>query len=743
MANIAAIQFCNMPIHTGYRNNSSVACRGTHCESVQCYVSCNADESDQIVEVRWMARLSHLIEQHKMLVRVPTVKTWRMAHMKKSVAPSRVVIENVKPSINEGRFPIKRIVGEPVRVTADIFADGHDLLESALLYRRASVKDWTEVPLQPQGNDSWAGEFVVEVLESYVYTVRGWVDRFKTWQHDLQKKLEAGQNLALDLLVGAELVEAALARAGDGAPQLQSWVTLLRSDQEAAAERAQKALSGDLLALMRRYPDRSQAEQHEKELSVTVGRERARFSSWYEMFPRSCTSDAKRHGNFSDCEQRLAYVASMGFDILYLSPIHPIGRTHRKGKNNNPVAEAGEVGSPWAIGAAEGGHTEVHPELGVLDDLQRLRAKAVEYGIELALDIAFQATPDHPWVKDHPRWFRHRPDGTIQYAENPPKKYQDIYPFDFDSTEWKELWQELRDVVFFWLEQGIRVFRVDNPHTKPFAFWEWLIAEVRKVHPETIFLSEAFTRPKVMYRLAKVGFDQSYTYFTWRNTKQELTEYLTQLTQSEVSQYFRPNFWPNTPDILPEYLQYGGRAAFAARLVLAATLSSNFGIYGPAFELLDNQPVEPGREEYLNSEKYEIRTWDIHRSDSLSGLIGRINQIRRENPALHYNHNLRFHEIDNDQLLAYSKATPDSGNLILVVVNLDPYHTQSGWLHLPLDDLRISAGQTFQAHDLLGNARYFWQGERNFIQLDSAVMPAHVFALRRRVRTERDFDYFL
>jgi starch synthase (maltosyl-transferring) len=663
--------------------------------------------------------------------------------MKKPVAPPRVVIENVKPSINEGRFPIKRIIGEPVRVTADIFADGHDLLECALLYRRASVKDWTEVPLQPQGNDSWVGEFVVEVMESYLYTVLGWVDRFKTWQHDLQKKLEAGQDLALDLLVGAELVEAAFARAGDGAPRLQSWVTLLRSDQEAAAERAQKALNGDLLALMRRYPDRSQAERHEKELSVTVARERARFSSWYEMFPRSCTSDAKRHGNFGDCEQRLAYVASMGFDILYLPPIHPIGRTHRKGKNNNPVAEAGEVGSPWAIGAAEGGHTEIHPELGVLDDLQRLRAKAVEYGIELALDIAFQATPDHPWVKDHPQWFRHRPDGTIQYAENPPKKYQDIYPFDFDSTEWKELWQELRDVVFFWLEQGIRVFRVDNPHTKPFAFWEWLIAEVRKVYPETIFLSEAFTRPKVMYRLAKIGFDQSYTYFTWRNTKQELTEYLTQLTQSEVSQYFRPNFWPNTPDILPEYLQYGGRAAFAARLVLAATLSSNFGIYGPAFELLDNRPVEPGREEYLNSEKYEIRAWDIHRGDSLSGLIGRINQIRRENPGLHYNHNLRFHEIDNDQLLAYSKATPDSGNLILVVVNLDPYHTQSGWLHLPLDDLRIPAGQTFQAHDLLGNARYFWQGERNFIQLDSAVMPAHVFALRRRVRTERDFDYFL
>jgi len=663
--------------------------------------------------------------------------------MKKAVPPPRVVIENVRPSINEGRFPIKRTVGESVSVTADLFADGHDLPEAVLLYRRAAAKEWTEVAMQPLGNDAWVGEFVVEAPEAYLYTVQGWVDRFKTWRRDLQKKIQAGQNVTVDLLAGAELIEQAAARAGKDTPRLQPWVTALRSDHEPAGERARQALSEELQSLMQRYPDRSQAAQHEKELGVTVARERARFSSWYEMFPRSCTSDAQQHGNFRNCEERLAYVASMGFDILYLPPIHPIGRTHRKGKNNNSVAAPDEVGSPWAIGATEGGHTEIHPQLGVLEDLKRLKARAAEYGIELALDLAFQATPDHPWVKQHSEWFRHRPDGTIQYAENPPKKYEDIYPFDFDSEQWQELWQELRGVVFFWLDQGIRVFRVDNPHTKPFAFWEWLIAEVRKQYPETIFLAEAFTRPKVTYRLAKLGFDQSYTYFTWRNTKRELTEYLTQLTQSEVSEYFRPNFWPNTPDILPEYLQYGGRAAFAARLVLAATLSSNYGIYGPAFELLENQPVEAGREEYLNSEKYEIRAWNINQIDSLSDLIARLNSIRRENPALHYNHNLRFHDIDNDQLLAYSKATPDSANLILVVVNLDPYHTQSGWLHLPLQELRIAEGQTFQAHDLLGNARYFWQGERNFIRLDITVMPAHVFALRRHVRTERDFDYYL
>ena len=663
--------------------------------------------------------------------------------MKKAAPPPRVVIENVRPSINDGRFPIKRTVGESVKVTADIFADGHDLLEAVVLYCSEPARQWKEVAMQPLGNDAWTAEFTVESLKPHYYTVQGWVDRFKTWRHDLEKKLQAGQNVEVDLLGGAELIERAAEHSGDDATRLQSWAAILRSGDQPATERGQRALSEELQELMRLHPDKSYAARYDKELQVAVARERARFSSWYEMFPRSCTSDAQQHGSFRNCEERLAYVARMGFDVLYLPPIHPIGRTHRKGKNNNPVAEPGEVGSPWAIGAAEGGHTEIHPELGMLEDLKSLQAKAKEYGIELALDLAFQATPDHPWVKAHPEWFRHRADGTIQYAENPPKKYEDIYPFDFESEQWEGLWQALKEVVFFWLEHGIRIFRVDNPHTKAFAFWEWLIGEVRARYPDAIFLAEAFTRPNVMYRLAKVGFDQSYTYFTWRNTKSELTDYLTQLTRSETSEYFRPNFWPNTPDILPEYLQYGGRAAFATRLVLAATLSSNYGIYGPAFELLENEPIEPGREEYLNSEKYEIRAWNLEQSNTLADLIARVNRIRRENPALHYNHNLRFHEIDNDQLLAYSKATPDSRNLILVVVNLDPYHTQSGWLHLPLEELQIAPGQTFQAHDLLGNARYFWQGERNFVRLDTTVMPAHIFALRRRVRTERDFDYYL
>ncbi|MGH9524171.1 MAG: maltotransferase domain-containing protein, partial [Terriglobales bacterium] len=575
------------------------------------------------------------------------------------------------------------------------------------------------------------------------YTVQGWIDHFATWQRDLQKKFDAGQELSVELLAGAELIDEAAARAGaDGAP-LRTWADALRNDSDSTERRVRTALDESLAALMRRHPNREMAAIYPKELPVTVARERARFSSWYEMFPRSCTDDAQRHGRFADCEKRLEYVASMGFDILYLPPIHPIGHTNRKGRNNAATATPDDPGSPWAIGAPEGGHTAIHPELGVIEDLKRLRAKAEELGIELALDLAVQATPDHPLVAEHPEWFKRRPDGSIQYAENPPKKYQDIYPFDFESSDWQAMWEHFRDVVFFWIEQGIRVFRVDNPHTKSFAFWEWLIAEVRKQHPDVIFLAEAFTRPKVMYRLGKIGYDQSYTYFTWRNTKQELTEYMTELARGDVREFYRPNFWPNTPDILPEYLQYGGRPAFAARLVLAATLSSNYGIYGPAFELLENRPVAEGREEYLDSEKYEIKAWNLDRADSLRDLIARVNQVRRDHEALHYNHDLRFHPIDNDQLIAYSKGTPDSGNVILTIVNLDPYHVHSGWLTLPLEELGIGRGQTYQAHDLLGNARYFWQGERNFVQLDPNVMPAHIFALRRRVRTERDFDYYL
>ncbi len=461
------------------------------------------------------------------------------------------------------------------------------------------------------------------------------------------------------------------------------------------------------------------------------------------MFPRSCTSDQATHGTFRACEKQLDYVAEMGFDILYLPPIHPIGERNRKGRNNSTTSKPGDPGSPWAIGAQEGGHTAIHPDLGTLEDFHSLKQSAESRGIELAIDVAFQSTPDHPYVGEHPDWFKHRADGSIQYAENPPKKYEDIYPFDFESQDWQALWNELKSVVFFWLKQGIRVFRVDNPHTKPFAFWQWLIEGVRQQYPETIFLSEAFTRPKVMYRLAKLGFTQSYTYFTWRNTKPELQKYLTELTQTEVRDFFRPNFWPNTPDILPEFLQFSGRPGFAARLVLAATLSSNYGIYGPAYELLEHEPVAPGKEEYLNSEKYEIKQWDLQRRDSLKGLIERVNQIRRENRALQSNERLQFHDIDNERLIAYSKTSADGANSIVVVVNLDPYHKHSGWLTLPLDELQIDGKRSYQVHDLLSNARFLWQGPRNYVELNPEIIPAHIFAIRRHVRTERDFDYYM
>jgi starch synthase (maltosyl-transferring) len=477
-------------------------------------------------------------------------------------------------------------------------------------------------------------------------------------------------------------------------------------------------------------------------LALVVDRERARFSTWYELFPRSCADTPGRHGTFKDCQRRLPYVASMGFDVLYLPPIHPIGRAHRKGANNAVTASADDPGSVWAIGAEEGGHTDVHPELGTLADFRALVAAAAEHGLEVALDLAFQCTPDHPWVKAHPDWFRRRPDGSVQYAENPPKKYQDIYPLDFETGHWGELWEGLTDVVRFWIDQGIRIFRVDNPHTKPFGFWEYLITTVKRTHPDVIFLAEAFTRPKVMYRLAKLGFTQSYTYFTWRNTKRELTEYLTELTRTEVRDYFRPSFWPNTPDILNEYLQVGGRPAFMARLILAATLAASYGIYGPPFELCVREPFAPGSEEYLHSEKYEIKRWDLDRPDSLRDLIARVNQIRKENPALHGDWGLRFHHVDNEQLIAYSKESPNGSNVVLVVVNLDPHHAQSGWLDFPIEDFGFDSQQPYQLHDLLTNAHYVWHGRRNYIGLDPHAVPAHIFHLRRRAHSERDFDYF-
>ena len=655
----------------------------------------------------------------------------------------RVVIENVQPEIDAGRFPAKRIAGDSVAVEADVFTDGHDEIGAVLLHRKGATGAWSRVPMTALGNDRWTASFDVPSLGRYSFTVRGWIDSFKTWRRDLRKRLQAGQDVSVELLVGLDLVSKAAARA----PAADAG--RLRAVVEAFGEialpegQAEQLLDEEVGRLVSLYPDPEHATAYERTPEIIVDRDKARFSTWYELFPRSCASAAGRHGTFKDAEARLPYVAAMGFDVLYLPPIHPIGSTFRKGKNNTVSAQPDDVGSPWGIGSPEGGHKAVHPALGTLDDFKHLLARAREYDIEVALDIAFQCSPDHPYAQEHSEWFRKRPDGTIRYAENPPKKYQDIYPIDFESPDWEALWDELLSVFLFWGKQGVRLFRVDNPHTKPFGFWEWVIGEVKKEYPDALFLAEAFTRPKVMYRLAKLGFTQSYTYFAWRNTKAELTQYLTELTQTPVKEFFGPNFWPNTPDILTEHLQHGGRPAFMARLVLAATLAASYGIYGPAYELGVNRPREPGSEEYLDSEKYEIKQWNLDDPDSLRDFIARVNGIRRGNAALHRNDRLRFHPIANEQMICYSKTTPDLSNVIVAIVNLDPYHTQSGWVELPLEKLGLEGQLPYQLHDLLSDARYLWQGERNYVELNPQVVPAHVFRIRRRIRSERDFEYYL
>ncbi len=656
----------------------------------------------------------------------------------------RVVIEGVKPEIDGGRFPIKRVVGESVVVEADVFGDGHDAVACVLRYQGPGESAWRELPMQPLGNDRWRASFRVGELGVYRYSVEGWTDRFLTWRRDLARRLEApDQDLEPELEIGARLLEATAGRADrTDAAQLTAWVADLRAPGD-TAERAAIALDPELDAVAARWPDRSLAVRYHREPTIRVERLRARYSTWYELFPRSASSTPGRHGTFADCEKRLPYIAEMGFDVLYLPPIHPIGRSYRKGPNNSLVAGPDDVGSPWAIGAAEGGHTEILPALGTMEEFTRLAAAARQRGIELAMDIAFQCSPDHPWVKAHPEWFRRRPDGSIQYAENPPKKYQDIFPLDFESEDWKGLWEALRQVVMVWAERGVRIFRVDNPHTKAFAFWEWLIGEVQAAYPDTIFLAEAFTRPKVMYRLAKLGFSQSYTYFSWRNTRQELVEYFTELTRTEVREFFRPNLWPNTPDILTEYLQIGGRPAFQLRAILAATLGASYGIYGPAFELLEHRPRSPGSEEYLDSEKFQIRQWQLDAPHSLRPLLTRLNRARRENPALQRDAGLVFHRVDNPLLLCYSKTSEDGLHTALVVVNLDLQHRQAGWVQLDLAAMGLEESMPFQVEDALSGSRYLWQGAANYVELDPASMPAHLFRIRRKVRSERDFDYYL
>jgi starch synthase (maltosyl-transferring) len=655
----------------------------------------------------------------------------------------RVVIEGVKPEIDGGRFAAKRVIGDSVRVEVDIFTDGHDAIAAILLYRHENSAGWLEVPMQFDVNDRWWAVFTVSELGRYRYTFHGWVDHFETWQRDLLKRISADQDTPVDYLIGADHIGGAVKRSnGSDAEWLRDQADFLRSDKP-IAEKRERGTADALNRCMKRYPDRRFATEYERELEIVVDPILGRFSAWYELFPRSTSPAPGRHGTFADVTARLDSIADLGFDIVYLPPIHPIGRHFRKGRNNTTTSGPDDVGSPWAIGSEEGGHKSILPQLGTLADFQRMVARASDLGLKIALDIAFQVAPDHPYVKEHEEWFRKRPDGTIQYAENPPKKYQDIYPFEFESSKWQELWEELKSVFTFWIRNGVSVFRVDNPHTKPFPFWEWVITGIKRDYPEILFLSEAFTRPKIMYRLAKLGFSQSYTYFPWRNTKWELTTYLTELTKTDVREFFRPSQWPNTPDILTEFLQTGGRPAFMMRFILAATLGASYGIYGPAFELFEGRAVRPGSEEYLDSEKYQIRHWDWKSADGLRELIALVNRIRRENAALHEDWSLEFHPVDNDQLICYSKQSNDRSNLIVVVVNLNPHYTHSGFVDLRLDRLGLDQAHPYQVHDLLTGARYIWTGARNYVELNPHSTPAHIFKVRKQFRSEADFEYFL
>jgi starch synthase (maltosyl-transferring) len=653
----------------------------------------------------------------------------------------RVVIEHVEPSL-EGGFAIKRTPGERVVVEADLFADGHDKVAAVLRYRlvtKSARVTWRETAMQPLVNDRWQAEFVVDEVGRYEYSVVAWVDHFASWLHGMQARVAAGQEgLHSEFLEGAALIRDAAKRTRlkDLRQLLLTTAATLEEPETPTDERAMHAFTEDLAERMRALPDRRYASESPVR-RVIVDRERARFSAWYEMFPRSAGPNPTRSATFREAAARIPDIAAMGFDVLYLPPIHPIGKAHRKGRNNSLVAQPGEPGSPWAIGGEEGGHTAVEPGLGTIQDFRWFREQAEAAGMEIALDLAYQASPDHPYTREHPEWFKQRPDGTLKYAENPPKKYQDIYPINFESEAWPQLWMELRDVVLFWVDHGVRIFRVDNPHTKPFVFWEWMIADVQARYPGVIFLSEAFTRPKVMRRLAKLGFTQSYTYFTWRNTKAELEEYFTELTQTEMREYFRPNLFANTPDILHEFLQTGGPGAFRIRLLLATTLGASYGIYS-GFEIFENRPAKPGSEEYLDSEKYQFRQWDFDQSGNLSPLIARINAIRREQPALQYSDSLRFHLTSSDEIIAYSKTAPFDyaqgkpvgGARILTVVSLNPHQMREGTVCLALDDYAVPDGERYTVRDLLTDLSYTWSGPWNYVKLDP-LQPGHIFLVER------------
>ncbi|NTV17193.1 MAG: alpha-1,4-glucan--maltose-1-phosphate maltosyltransferase [Chlorobiaceae bacterium] len=644
----------------------------------------------------------------------------------------RVVIENVSPEIDGGKYPAKTVEGQCFFVEADIFVDGADTITAELCFRTLGSTGWQCSLMEQQGNDRWQGSITVGLPGRYEYTVKARVDHFQTWKKGLSKKIDAGQDVSLDLQIGALYIDEGVKRAGAAdAAKLTLFASRTRSSD--AGEAIAAALDVQLAILMERYPDNAHASLYDKVLALTVEQKKAGCSTWYELFPRSWGSEPGKHGNFNDCRRQLPMIAGMGFDVLYLPPIHPIGYTKRKGKNNALVAAPGEPGSCWAIGNRDGGHKAVHPELGTLEDFTAFVTEAEKYGISVALDIAFQCSPDHPYVIEHPQWFTWRPDGTVQFAENPPKRYEDILPINFESADWQNLWIELKSIFLFWIGTGVKIFRVDNPHTKAFPFWEWAISSIREEYPDTVFLAEAFTRPKLMARLAKVGYSQSYSYFTWRNTKQELQDYMIDLTSAPLKHFMRANFWPNTPDILHEELQSGDRVKFIIRLVLAATLSSNYGMYGPAYELCEHLPVGEGKEEYLDSEKYEIRQWDLDRPGNIRAEITRINRIRKENSALQQTCDITFVRIEaspgleHNQLMAYVKRSEDGSNIILTVVNLDQSGKQAGWLRFPLELFGLSHLHPFKVEDLLNGLSYNWSGEWNYVEVNPWNMPAHIF----------------
>lgn len=635
----------------------------------------------------------------------------------------RVIIENVQPRVDGGLYPAKRSVGERVDVTAAIYGDGHDHIRAEVLYKKEGAKAWSVIELQQSFNDDWQASFYVTEKGTYLFTIQAWIDHLDTWYDGFKKKAHAKVDVQVELMEGALM----LRTLGETNKELISLARKLE-DTEKYQAAIDTVLSAEFANVVHKNPLRENETILGYEMSIQVEHTKANFSAWYEFFPRSASLESGKHGTFADCIRLLPRISAMGFDVLYFPPIHPIGKVNRKGKNNNVKSLKGEPGSPWAIGSDEGGHKSILPALGTMDDFKRLVGEAKKLNVDIAMDIAFQCAPDHPYVTEHPEWFKQRPDGSIQYAENPPKKYQDIYPFNFETDNWKELWEELKSVFLFWMEQGITIFRIDNPHTKPIPFWYWVIAEVQKVNPDIIFLSEAFTRPKIMAALAKVGFTQSYTYFTWRVSKQELIEYVNELVYGASRNYFRPNFWPNTPDILPYHLQNQNENSFILRYALAATLSSNYGVYGPSYEFYENTPVE-GREEYFNSEKYEIRNYDWKRTNRMTDIMSILNKIRKENPALQSTWNIQFCPIENSQLIAYLKATDDLSNIILVIVNLDSQRGQSGYVQLPKDRLKLSDKINVKLHDLITDEYFTWIQEWNYVDLSPHKMPFHLFKL--------------